>query len=52
MCSMTGPSPIRRSDALPVDYPQFLAEIVQDLRSADLAGSPRLMSVSIVVAGE
>ena len=27
MCSMTGPPPIRRSDALPADYPQFLAEI-------------------------
>jgi DUF1016 N-terminal domain len=24
---MTGPAPIRRSDALPADYPQFLAEI-------------------------
>ncbi len=27
MCSMTGPSSVRRSDALPADYPQFLAEI-------------------------
>ncbi len=27
MCSMAGPSPVRRSDALPADYPQFLAEI-------------------------
>jgi predicted nuclease of restriction endonuclease-like (RecB) superfamily len=27
MCSMTGPAPIRRSDALPADYPQFLAEV-------------------------
>ena len=24
---MPGPAPIRRSDALPADYPQFLAEI-------------------------
>ena len=24
---MPGPAPVRRSDALPADYPQFLAEI-------------------------
>ena len=27
ICSMPDPAPIRRSDALPADYPQFLAEI-------------------------
>jgi len=52
---MNGLAPIRRSDALPADYPQFLAEVVQELRSADRAdraGGLRLMSVSIVVTGE
>ena len=27
MCSMTGLAPVRRGDALPADYPQFLAEV-------------------------
>jgi predicted nuclease of restriction endonuclease-like (RecB) superfamily len=27
ICSMPGPAPTRRSDVLPADYPQFLAEI-------------------------
>jgi hypothetical protein len=27
ICSMPSPSPVRRSDTLPADYPQFLAEI-------------------------
>jgi hypothetical protein len=49
---MPDPAPVRRSDALPADYPQFLAEIVQNLRSAARAGGPRLMSVSIVIMGE
>ena len=31
---MTGPSPIRRSDALPADYPQFLAEIKARIAAA------------------
>ena len=55
MCSMNGLAPIRRSDALPADYPQFLAEVVQEPRSADRADRAdglRLMSVSIVVTGE
>ncbi len=34
MCSVTGPAPMRRSDALPADYPQFLAEIKARIASA------------------
>jgi hypothetical protein len=49
---MTGPASPCRSDALPADYPQFLAEVIQNLRSAARAGGPRLMSASSVVMGE
>jgi predicted nuclease of restriction endonuclease-like (RecB) superfamily len=34
MCSMTDSAPVRRSDALPVDYPRFLAEIKARIAAA------------------
>lgn len=34
MCSMTDPAPVHRSDALPADYPQFLAGIKARIAAA------------------